>query len=98
MKNLIKINPASFIFGAILGGITVFTIAADSQHPAVWNYRVVEKTTSFKPPFLDYAGALNQAVAENRGWDIVGSQFMPDNTHGAFPENTIKIVLRQPGK
>lgn len=98
MKNLIKINPASFILGAIVGGITIFTIAADSQHPAVWNYKVVEKTTSYKPPFLDYAGALNQAVVENNGWDIVGSQFIPDNTRDAFKENIIKIVLRQPRK
>ena len=95
MKNLIKINPTSFILGAVLGGLAVFTIAADSQHPPVWNYMVVEKTTSMKPPFLDYAGALNQAAVENKGWDIVGSQFIPDDTRDAFKNDTIKIVLRQ---
>jgi hypothetical protein len=95
MKNFIKINPTSFILGAVLGGLIIFTIGADSQHTPAWNYIAIEKKLSVKPPFLDYTGALNQTAAENKGSEIVSSQFFPgDDTLGIDRQDTVKIVLR----
>jgi hypothetical protein len=61
----------------------VYTIVAGSQH--------LEKTTSMKS-FLDNFGPPNPAVAGNKGWELVGSQFIPYDTHAAFPENSIALA------
>ena len=78
MKNLIKINPTSFILGAILGGVAIFTIAADSKRPTAWDYRVVEQDVGCVA-VAHYTPALaNLAKSATNGWEFVSVQIVPD--------------------
>src|ERR1017187_3964548 len=77
MKNLIKINPTSFILGAILGGLAIFTIAADNQHSTVWTYRVLERPGLF-PSDADYTGNLTRYATSTNGWEFVSAQILAD--------------------
>ena len=93
MKNLIKINPTSFILGAVAGGLALFTIAADSQRPSNWEYKVVAGDLQYNTPWA-YSAFINQAASN--GWDVVGSQLFrpadPSDLNGAHAF----VVLRHP--
>jgi hypothetical protein len=77
MKNLIKINSTSFILGAVLGGLAIFTIAAESQHPTVWDYRVIEQGIMF-PSDKDDTEALARYTKTTNGWEFVSVQMLAD--------------------
>lgn len=101
MKNLIKINPTSFILGAVLGGLTIFTTAAESPNPTVWSYKVEYDALIFDSPG-HYSQFLNK-VATN-GWEIVSTQFVPptgvkDTSGAPFGDESkahVYVVLRHP--
>jgi hypothetical protein len=91
MKNLIKITPMSFILGAVFGGLVIFTIAAQSQRPNVWNYRVVEQ----KVPAYLYEKTVNDAATN--GWELVSSQIIlkqPENA--SLSDSVVYLLLKQP--
>src|SRR5262249_40207758 len=64
-ENLIKINPTSFILGAVLGGLVIFTTAADSPNPTAWSYHVEYDALILNSP-AHYSQYLNK-VATNVG-------------------------------
>ena len=90
MKNLIKINPTSFILGAILGGVAIFTIAADSQRPTAWDYKVVYDGLKYNN-YAVYTDLLNQTATN--GWEVVSAQLIP---RPDFPGPEAWIVLKHP--
>ena len=75
MKNPIKINPLSFILGAAIGGLAVFTIAAGAQRPAAWDYKVVSDRLKYNVPDF-YSELVNQNATN--GWEPVSSQLIPN--------------------
>jgi hypothetical protein len=101
MKNLIKINPTSFILGAVLGGLAIFTIAADSQHPTVWNYRVIEQGILF-PSDKDDTEALARYTSATNGWEFVSAQILADpitaQSTGAASACKMIIIQKQAKK
>lgn len=78
MKKQIKINPASFILGALIGGFAIFTIAADSQHSAAWEYRVVEEDVVCVAPAHYNLALAKLASTETNGWESVSAQIVPN--------------------
>ena len=93
MKNLIKINPTSFILGAVLGGLAIFTIAADSQRPTVWDYKVTYDSLKYCTSG-DYQQVLNK-VATN-GWEVVSGQLIPASDPTDLTGAHVYVVLRHP--
>jgi hypothetical protein len=93
MKKLIKINPASFILGAVLGGLGIFTIAADSQHPITWEYKVVGDDLQYNVPWA-YSAYINQTATN--GWEVVSSQLFPPADPNALKGARAFVVLRHP--
>ena len=91
MKNLIKINPVSFILGAILGGLAIFTIAADSQRSSVWDYKVAYDSLQYNS-YGYYEQVLNK-VATN-GWEVVSAQLIPPSDPAALTGAHVYVVLR----
>ena len=93
MKNLIKINPTSFILGAVLGGLAIFTIAADSQHPTAWSYKVAYDSLEYYSPGC-YEQVLTK-VATN-GWEVVSGQLIPPSDPTALTGAHVYVILRHP--
>jgi hypothetical protein len=91
MKNLIKINPASFILGAVFGGVAIFTMAASGQHTAGWRYRVVEQDAKYSE-----SGSYTEAIAKSatNGWEFVSAQFMP-KPGDVFAGASVMIIQKQ---
>ncbi len=93
MKTLFKISPASFILGAIFGGLAIFTVGADSHQSTAWNYRVVEEDTKY---FQKDSCADAIASAATNNWDFVSAQIIPNPPGGVFDGARIMIIQRQP--
>ena len=94
MKNLIKLNPASFILGAILGGVAIFTVAADKAQTTEWSYRAAYDGLEYDSPGY-YEQYLNK-VATN-GWEVVSGQlFHP--TDGTLVGAHVYVILRHSKK
>jgi len=91
MKNLIKINPTGFILGAVLGGVAIFTIAADNQHPIIWEYKVVADDLQYNVPWA-YSALINQTATN--GWEVVSSQLFPPADPNALKGARAYVVLR----
>ncbi len=87
MKNL-----TSFVLGAIVGGIAIFTIAAESHHPTAWSYRVVEQDAKYAT-FGDYTEAI--AKSATNGWEFVSAQFIPNPPGGTFDGARVMIIQKQ---
>ncbi len=91
MNNLIKVNPKSFILGAVFGGLAILMIAAESKRPVVWNYRVVQE----KVPAYLYEKTVNDAATN--GWELVSSQIILKETGTpSLSDGIIYMVLKQP--
>ncbi len=91
MKNLIKVNPKSFILGAVLGALVIFTIAAESQRSTVWNYRVVEQ----KVPAYLYEKTITDTATN--GWELVSSQIvLKERENPSLSDSVVYMVLKQP--
>jgi hypothetical protein len=86
MKNL-----TSFVLGAVVGGIAIFTIAADSHHSIDWRYRVVEQDAKYAT-FGDYTEAI--AKSATNGWEFVSAQFIP-NPGDVFAGAKVMIIQKQ---
>jgi hypothetical protein len=90
MKN--PINPLSFILGAAIGGLAVFTIAAEKQRPATWDYKVVRDDLKYNVPDF-YSELVNQNATN--GWEVVSSQLFPNRPEGnALDGARVYIVLK----
>lgn len=94
-----KKQISSFIIGALFGGILIFTMAADSRHPAAWDYKVVYEALKYNQ-YQSYSDALNEAATN--GWEVVSSQVFPNsfpNSPGEIAGTErvgLCIVLRHP--
>ena len=94
MKTFLKIHPASFILGAVFAGVAVFAIGADSHHPTVWKYRVVEQDMRYTT-YAEATEAIGRAQAATNGWEFVSAQIIP--TPGdVFAGAKMWIIQRQP--
>lgn len=90
MKKLMKINPASFICGAVLSGLAIFTIAADSRRPTNWEYKAeYEQVKGYQ-----CTTTLNEAATN--GWELVTSQIIPKSRGEALSldDVVVYVVLR----
>ena len=92
MKKLIHVDPKSLVFGAILGGFAIFTIAADSRPSTTWEFNAVQQQI---PAYL-YKKTLNETATN--GWELVGSQIIPKSPGAALStdEVIVYMVLRHP--
>ncbi len=91
MKSLIKVNPKSFIFGALFGGLVILTVAAESQRPTIWNYKVVVQ----KVPSYLYEKTVNDAATN--GWELVSSQIvLREPETPSLSDSVVYMVLKQP--
>ena len=87
-------NSTSFILGAVAGGLTIFTIAADSHRPTTdWRYRVVEQSAKYST-FGDFTEAI--AKSATNGWEFVSAQFIPNPPGGVFDGARVMIIQKQP--
>jgi len=93
MKNLIKINPTSFILGAVFGGLAIFTVAAGNQHPTDYRYRVVEQDAKY---FTSTCGTEEIAKAATNGWEFVSAQIIPNPPGGVMDGARVMIIQKQP--
>lgn len=93
MKNLIKINPTSFILGAVFGGLVIFTVAADNHHHTDWRYRVVEQDAKY---FTHDCGTEEIARAATNGWEFVSAQIIPNPPGGVMDGARVMIIQKQP--
>lgn len=93
MKNFIKINPTSFILGAVFGGFAIFTVAADGQHHMDYRYRVVEQGAKY---FTSTCGTEEIAKAATNGWEFVSAQIIPNPPGGVFDGAKVMIIQKQP--
>jgi hypothetical protein len=92
MKTLIKISPASFILGAVFGGLAIFTMGADTHRPTDWNYRVVEEDIKYFQK--DYcADVINKAATNS--WEFVSAQIIPNPPGDIFDGAKVIIIQRQ---
>jgi hypothetical protein len=92
MKNLIKINPTSFILGAVFGGVAIFTVAADSHHPTDWRYRVVEQDCRYFT-YGDYTEAIAKSATND--WEFVSAQIIPKSSEDVFEGARVMIIQKQ---
>jgi hypothetical protein len=92
MKNLINVDPKSLIIGALLGGLAIFTIAADSRRSTAWEYNTVYQQI---PAYL-YTKTINETATN--GWELVGSQIIPKAAVAALSTDDVVVymVLRHP--
>jgi hypothetical protein len=93
MKNFIKINSTSFILGAVLGGLAIFTVAADSHHANTWEYKVVADDLPYNVPWA-YSALINQAATN--GWEVVSSQLFPPTDPSGLKGARAFVVLKHP--
>ena len=64
-----KIDIKSMVFGALLGTVIVFSVAAANDGRAVWEYKVVAGTVLGTEAPLD--NVINRSV--NEGWEFVSA-------------------------
>ena len=88
MKNL-----TSFVLGAVVGGIAIFTIASDSHHSTDWRYRVVEQDAKY---FTSTCGTEEIAKAATNGWEFVSAQIIPNPPGGVMDGARVMIIQKQP--
>jgi hypothetical protein len=93
-----KKQIAGFILGMLLGGVIIFTVASDDQHPRTWDYKVVITDLKYNV-YTCYTDALKQAATN--GWEVVSSQVVPNSSEIVSTENStasvgLYIVLRRP--
>ena len=86
-------NITSFILGVAIGGIAIFTIAADSHHSTDWRYRVVEQSAKYST-FGDFTEAITKSATN--GWEFVSAQFIPNPPGGVFDGARVMIIQKQP--
>jgi hypothetical protein len=88
MKNL-----TSFVLGAVVGGASIFTIAADSHHSTDWRYRVVEQDAKY---FANNCGTEEIAKTATNGWEFVSVQIIPNPPGGVMDGARVMITQKQP--
>jgi hypothetical protein len=79
-------------FNAVLGGLVIFTIAADSQHSITWEYKVVDGDLQYNVPWA-YSTLINQTATN--GWEVVSSQLFPPADPNALNGAHAYVVLRR---
>ena len=86
-----KKQISGFILGALFGGVVIFTIAADSSHPTVWEYKAVNE----KVPSYLYTKTLNDATTN--GWELVSSQIiLKEPETPSLSDSVVFMVLKHP--
>ena len=96
MKTFLKIHPASFILGAVIAGVAVFAMGADSHHPTAWTYRVVEQDMKYTT-YAEATQAIGRAQAATDNWEFVSAQIIP-NPGDIFTGAKMMIIERQPAQ
>jgi hypothetical protein len=86
-------NSTSFILGVLVGGLAIFTIAADSHHSTDWRYRVVEQDAKY---FTQNCGEDEIAKAATNGWEFVSAQIIPNPPGGVMDGARVMIIQKQP--
>lgn len=78
--------------GAVLGGVAIFTVAADNHPPTVWEYNATYEQI---PAYL-YTKTLNKTTTN--GWELVSSQIIPKSPGAALSTDDVVLymVLRHP--
>ena len=92
IKSVNQINSSSFLLGAVLGGLAIFTIAADSQHPPHWQYQAVQGDLQYNVPWA-YSALLNQTATN--GWELVSAQLFPPADPNDLKGAHAYMVLRR---
>ena len=94
----------SFILGAVVGGLAIFTIAADSHHPTTLEYRAVGEDVAFKSASWYNLALTKLAKTSTNGWEFVSVQIVPKlwTGGGSTPEDwnagTVFMIQRRPAQ
>jgi hypothetical protein len=88
-----KKQIVGFILGTLFGGVIIFTIGADSQHPTAWDYKVVYDSMQYTAP--GFCEDVIKKVATN-GWEVVSAQVIPPTDPTALVGAHVYVVLKHP--